>query len=82
MLIKQALQNLIKEGRTKYSLAKALDCKIPTIYNYLNKENVQPNWKVCKNMYDKFGIVLWPYRERELKVNNEQGIFNLGEKED
>jgi predicted transcriptional regulator len=77
MTIREAIIPLIEKGMSKYAIAKDLNVQPIMIDHYLTKDVISPKWRICKAMYDKYGVVIEPYNKDELTVNNEQQLIDF-----
>ena len=75
--IREALQPLIDSGKTKYRVAKDLDIQPIMVDNYLKGKVKSPQFKVCKKIYDTYGVVTFPYTEEELQSKHEQLLMDF-----
>lgn len=76
-LIADFLKPLVDHGVSKYSIAKSIGVQPIMISHYLAGKVKSPNFRVCKAIYDKWEVVIFPYTEEELQDSNEQTLMDL-----
>ncbi len=69
MTIAQAIREILEDNPnlTKYRLAKNLETTQSQLNNWLIRGTVSPQIKSAKKFYDFYGIVIFPYTEKELR---------------
>ena len=65
--IKEAISTALEGERSKYALAKRLNTGGIMIDKYLTGDVKSPQIRICKTIYEEFGMVVFPYTEDELK---------------
>jgi len=75
--ISKALKPIIDSGTSKYKLAKILGVSPIMVNNYLKDKVLSPKFEVCKSIYDRYNVVVFPYTEEELQSKNEQLIIEF-----
>lgn len=65
--INKVIEQLLEQtGLTKFGLAKELGVEPIMIDHYLKNSIQAPSFRVCKTIFDRYGIVTCPFTEEEL----------------
>ena len=68
MYIKDNILTILEEQEiTKYRLAKEIETQPIMVDNWFKGKVRSPQFKVCKNIYDKYGLVTFPFTQTELE---------------